>query len=303
MKLLTGNRGWAAIALAVALGCVTLAATPTAAVAGDDKATADEVRDLIRSLGADDPDVREKATERLVAIGRPALEALREAAESPDFEVRWRAKEALSQIEGTPESPEDAPRTRARGPDGTEDPNGAMPGVPEMEELLKGVPGLEEAFGESMKEAFEELRRAMGGEQPPQGDPNRPRVRIFQGGGQGGEWQLREVSPGASSLGDLGMEVQRVPAALRAHLSVPPGGGLLVTKVKKDGLAASIGVKRYDVIFGLDDEIVRKAADLDPIVDPKKKMVLRVIRKASAIEIEIGGPPTTEPETPDEGPK
>lgn len=53
---------------------------------------------LIRDLGADDFDVRDKATTALIALGEAALPALREAARAEDAEIRTRAQQALAAI-------------------------------------------------------------------------------------------------------------------------------------------------------------------------------------------------------------
>ncbi len=60
---------------------------------------AEEVRQLIKLLGHEKYRIREKATVRLLYIGRPALEALEEAAgESDDLEVQDRAQKLIKLI-------------------------------------------------------------------------------------------------------------------------------------------------------------------------------------------------------------
>jgi hypothetical protein len=54
-----------------------------------------ELPQLIRDLGADDYDTREAATQALQAIGAPAKDALQQAADSDDPEVRVRARKLL----------------------------------------------------------------------------------------------------------------------------------------------------------------------------------------------------------------
>jgi hypothetical protein len=85
-----------------------------------------EIDKLIQQLGADDFQAREKASEALKKIGRPAEEALRKAAESPDAEVRTRAKEILEHLARgeKPAPPAEKPRRAPR----------ALPGFP-------GAPG------------------------------------------------------------------------------------------------------------------------------------------------------------------
>lgn len=58
---------------------------------------------LIKELSAKDFAAREAASAGLVKIGRPALPALRKAAESKDPEVAWRSKAAIEKIGDGPE--------------------------------------------------------------------------------------------------------------------------------------------------------------------------------------------------------
>jgi HEAT repeat protein len=61
---------------------------------------AKQLKKLIRDLGADEFSVREKATQSLSDIGRPALPALREALQqSIDAEVRQRARRIMDSIQ------------------------------------------------------------------------------------------------------------------------------------------------------------------------------------------------------------
>jgi carboxyl-terminal processing protease len=64
------------------------------------------VAQLVAQLGSDDFDERERATQALAAVGKPALPALRRAAEShPDVEVRRRAAKLIQLID--PPAPPD----------------------------------------------------------------------------------------------------------------------------------------------------------------------------------------------------
>ena len=57
-----------------------------------------EIESLIEQLGADDWNIREQATRKLIEIGRPAIAYLKKAQDSPDAEVRLRVNLILSQI-------------------------------------------------------------------------------------------------------------------------------------------------------------------------------------------------------------
>jgi len=63
-----------------------------------DESIAKKVSTLVEQLGDDEWDSREKATRELIAIGRPAVSRLSEAAQSADAEVKWRATHVLKQI-------------------------------------------------------------------------------------------------------------------------------------------------------------------------------------------------------------
>lgn len=60
--------------------------------------TAEEIGQLVKQLGDDQYRVREEATQKLVAIGRPAVKAVREALKHADYEVRHRARTVLDAI-------------------------------------------------------------------------------------------------------------------------------------------------------------------------------------------------------------
>jgi hypothetical protein len=92
---------WTATAAALAL----LAGLASA----QDGDAARTIEALVRQLGADDYAAREKATQELRNIGRPAEEALRKAAQSDDAEIQSRARALLRALEKppAPEKPRD----------------------------------------------------------------------------------------------------------------------------------------------------------------------------------------------------
>jgi hypothetical protein len=63
-----------------------------------DESIAKKVATLVEQLGNDEWDAREKATAGLIAIGRPAVARLSEAAQSPDAEIKWRSTHILKLI-------------------------------------------------------------------------------------------------------------------------------------------------------------------------------------------------------------
>ena len=64
----------------------------------NDPSIAKKAAEMIEQLGDDAWQVREKATRDLIALGRPAVAKLAEAARSGDAEVKWRAAHVLKEI-------------------------------------------------------------------------------------------------------------------------------------------------------------------------------------------------------------
>jgi hypothetical protein len=69
------------------------------------QAAGKETRRLVEQLGSERFDDREAATQQLSKLGKAALPSLKEAARSPDAEVRRRARQLVEQLEPTPVSP------------------------------------------------------------------------------------------------------------------------------------------------------------------------------------------------------
>lgn len=71
-----------------------------------DEDLAKKIDALVRDLGAEDFETREKATAELKKIGKPAIPALKKAAESEDAEVKVRAKALLEEFARAEKKPE-----------------------------------------------------------------------------------------------------------------------------------------------------------------------------------------------------
>jgi hypothetical protein len=83
-------------ALLLGVGLTLVASLPSPA---DENADKEKIAKLIDQLGSSIFAERQKATKEIAAIGAPALEALRKAAQSEDAEVRKRANELVQKIE------------------------------------------------------------------------------------------------------------------------------------------------------------------------------------------------------------
>jgi len=108
MRLHSGISLAAALLVAVSLGRAVLGQDAGAKTANQpkagpasDQATAARIKKLIEQLGDDQFAVREKAHAELLALGRSAVAALKEARKSEDAEVRFRAETILDTVQSS----------------------------------------------------------------------------------------------------------------------------------------------------------------------------------------------------------
>ena len=72
-----------------------------------DSNLSEKIAGLIQQLGHEEFDLRQEATEKLTAIGLPALKALEKAQQSEDEEIKARAEKLVAQLEGNVEEPDE----------------------------------------------------------------------------------------------------------------------------------------------------------------------------------------------------
>jgi HEAT repeat protein len=129
------------VAVLLTLGAMGLRAAEPAKPAGTP--TAEEIQKLVAHLGADQYRVREEATQKLIAIGRPAVKVVRQALKSHDYEVAHRAREVLGAIHSSvPNLIEDLkdadPAVRKEAAEGLQQlGDGAKPALPALAEAVK----------------------------------------------------------------------------------------------------------------------------------------------------------------------
>jgi len=87
----------------------------------------------------------------------------------------------------------------------------------------------------------------------------------------------------------LGVEAMPVPPALRAHLNLPEGQGLLVGGVVADSPAAKAGLKEHDILLQAGGKPLTDISDLIAAVNAAKetKLSLIVIRGGKQQTIEV----------------
>ena len=95
----------------------------------------------------------------------------------------------------------------------------------------------------------------------PTSDPEHDRLR-----------RLYEAQLGSRTVKGsyLGVSTSPVPAALRQHLNLPEGVGLVCDFVEKGSPAEAAGLKQYDVLHKLDDQILVNAQQLAVLIRARK---------------------------------
>lgn len=136
---------------------------------------------------------------------------------------------------------------------------------------------------------------------PPPGEQPAPLRLRLRGDGPGGgrDVLLFRGEPGPREKGAfLGVSTSPPVRALREQLKLPPGTGLMVDFVAPDSPAAAAGVKQFDVITKLNDQVLINAPQLMVLVrtfKPGDEVTLMIIRegqpttvKAKLVERELG---------------
>jgi hypothetical protein len=86
----------------------------------------------------------------------------------------------------------------------------------------------------------------------------------------------------------LGVTTSQVPPALRQHLKLPRGFGLVVDTIEKDSAAAAAGVERYDILQKLNDQLLVNSQQLGVLVrsmKPGDDVRLTVLRNGETKEV------------------
>lgn len=257
---------------------------------------------LIRDLGSDDFETREKATAELKKIGKPAVPALRKAAESDDAEVKLRAKKLLEDIEA-----EKPPPRRGVGSIQIQSANGdttyaltPAEGEPFTFHRRKDgsvaleVDGKEVASADSLEEFLEEYadfakRYGITNSGIQYGGLRasfRGKEREFPIPSQDPEDLLRELEKQMEELrrqfGGFGWDedffstprrsqahgatFEGADETLRSHLEIPEGVGLVVRRVAKGSLADRFGLRKHDILLEIDGTDVVSTSDVQKLL-------------------------------------
>jgi hypothetical protein len=98
---------------------------------------------------------------------------------------------------------------------------------------------------------------------PPPSNPNDERRRAI-------ELYRAQFGGQLTKATYLGVSTSPVPGALRQHLGLPEGLGLVVDFVEPDSPAQKAGLKQYDILTKLDDQILVNAQQLAVVVRTHK---------------------------------
>ncbi|WP_347244408.1 PDZ domain-containing protein [Thermogutta sp.] len=87
----------------------------------------------------------------------------------------------------------------------------------------------------------------------------------------------------------IGVVVEEVPEALRAHLDLPKEQGLLVTSVAKDSPAEKAGIKLHDILLEASGKPLATPNDLVSVVQEKKDqpIEIKLFRKGKTETVKV----------------
>ncbi len=273
------------------------AAAALALAAAQDEAG--KIDALIQQLGSEDYAAREKATDELRKIGKPAEEALRKAAESTDPEVQSRAKALLKDFDKPKD--EAVPRRAPRAVPGFNGLRGGSLSVMSNNndttyQVAPGDGSPPFTFRKSADGAVKLDYTDDKGEKKTAGSDSLPKflkdhkeladrfgigengidyAGLRAGFGQGGmrrafpfqpgfRFQLDEDNLPARPFADraAGAAFEKPSDTMRAQLEIPEGQGLVVARVDEGSDAEAAGLRRHDILLEIDGRKAASAADV-----------------------------------------
>jgi hypothetical protein len=225
----------------------------------------EKIRQLIKELGADSYEVREKAHQALEKIGKPALDALRKAYKDEDLEVSSRAQDLIKKITGKkiPEikPKKDVPSIPRRTPE-------EMPSNPfnpdDMKDMLDKLKEFE-GLSPNLKKTLDSFRKALEGNKDGSldlGEMGKLFEKLFNKKlpGMPGPSPIVPKPDSVSEIEKaLGIKTRSVNEALQKHLYISPRSaasppvplkdGIVLEAVDINGHAFSQGLRPYDIII------------------------------------------------------
>ncbi len=253
-----------------------IASTDKIAAQSSNTEQSSNIDDWIAALGSESWRQRQSASEALAAAGESARAGLQRALASDDPEVRAQARSILELLEQRLQGPDDS---AVPEPGSGRNSQGKVTidigGQPIVIDLVPGdplpFPGRRDPFEEirraeqQMKRMEQEMLRrfpAGGGlnrrtglerrffpEREERGWSTSSQVRITRDG----QVILESHSSGSTtSIEPLGLTLEELHPALRSHLPLLAGGGVIVSSVRDGSPAQSAGWKTHDVLTAID---------------------------------------------------
>jgi hypothetical protein len=141
------------------------------------------------------------------------------------------------------------------------------------------------------RRAMDQQRRAMDQARRDAEQQLRTTKRLFTPAGRAADVFARPTRK--EKVAYLGVATMEVSPELASHLKLSPGMGLVVNMVLPDSPAERAGVKQYDVITRLDDQMLTNPEQLRVLVRMKKQsddVKLSVIRQGAptSVSVELG---------------
>lgn len=88
----------------------------------------------------------------------------------------------------------------------------------------------------------------------------------------------------------LGVGTNRVSNALRHHVEIPHGVGLIIEHVVEDSPADKAGIEQFDILLGLDDQVIINQEQLTTLVrskEPEDTVEVEIVRKGEKLEFSV----------------
>lgn len=258
------------------------------------------IEELVQKLGAEEFAVREEASKELRKIGKAAAPALRKALESGDPEVRTRAKRLLEGIEQPPPE-ERAPKARITGSSvrirssGGETVYMLRPSEGDPITFRMGRDGgvelehtdadgkVQTAKAASLDAFLREHRELAGRYGITRKGIDYAGAHASFSGGLFGKRLLLPLRPQRDARA-AGATWKPVTEAMRAHLEIPEGTGLVAVDVEPEGKAHAAGLREHDILLELDGRGVMTVQNLEERLDRARKIAL--LRKGKRHEVE-----------------
>lgn len=115
------------------------------------------------------------------------------------------------------------------------------------------------------------------------------RIRLRLGGEFAGQPDVFFFGePKMEKASFLGVRTAPVPPSLRPHVDLPKGVGLVVESVEPDSPAAAAGLKQYDILHKLGDQLLINTEQLAALIrlnPPDTEVTLSLIRQGKPMEV------------------